>query len=171
MIETVDREVDGLQAHCTPLARYPKGALLGLELLAIAAPALAGLAPAVEGSGVKLDAPGAVGALLAKLDAGQALQAIADALKKLVYDDPARFHRVSGQLLRCVSVELEEDGRIALRCLDSDANINRAIDAGGGYARLLKLLWFSLEVNYGGPLAGAFGGTSKAAAPSPFREG
>ena len=168
MSATISREVDGLQAHCTPMAYYPKGALLGLELLAIAAPALAGIAPAVEGSGVKLDDPGAVSKLLAKLDAGKALDAIGDAIKRLAYDDPGRFQRVAGQLLRCVSVELPDAG---MRTLDSEANINVVLAAGSGYPRLFKLLWFALEVNFGGPLAGAFAGTSKAIGQPQFREG
>lgn len=173
-LATVTREVSGLQAHCTPLPYYPTGAILGLELAAIAAPALAGVAPAVEGSGIKLDAPNSVAALLGKLDAGKALDAVADALKKLVYEDPGRFRRVSGQLLRCVSVELpDESGRVSMRGLDSDDRINVVLSApGGGYPRLLKLLWFALEVNFGGPLAGAFAATSPATTgPTQFREG
>jgi hypothetical protein len=168
---TVSKEVDGLQCHCNPMPEYPTGGRLMAELGDIAAPALAAIIPAIKDAGGDLDDPRVLAALAATMDANELLRAVGQALGRLAGDNPTRFERVTGELLRTVSVELPGvDGKIARVDLTTPAQINRVLQQGGGYKRLVKLLWFALGANFGNPFAGVFGG-SPAAAAGTFREG
>ncbi len=166
----IERDLDGIHVLGQALPEYPDGGALFAELADIAAPAIGALIPSIQGSRVDLANPASLGELLKEIDASAVLGAIGQALGRL--GDKARFQRVTGELLRTVSVELEEDGKVSKVDLNSPAKITRVIRAGGNpYARLGKLLAFALEVNFG-PL---FGGGSRASSPAPsaaqFREG
>lgn len=169
MTGTVTKQVDGLTCHCNPLPVYPVGARLLAELADVAAPALSVLVPSIEGSGADLEKPEGVAGLLAKLDAAQVFAAIGQAFGRLAGDNPARFTRVTGELLRGVSVELVEDGRVVMVDLTSEKAIARVV--GYNYQRLVKLLWFALGANFGGFFAAASAGSPGAVAVGSFRAG
>jgi len=108
---------------------------------------------------------------MGQLDAGQVMGALGQALGRLAGDNPARFARVSGELLRGVSVELVEDGRVVMVELTSEKAITRVV--GYSYQRLVKLLWFAGEANFGGFFGAGSGDSSAvpAAAGASFRTG
>lgn len=166
----IEREIDGLQVTGQALPEYPRGGALLAELLDIAAPAIGAILPSVQGSKVELSDAAALGALLGKLDAGAVLAAIGQALGRL--GDGPRFTRVTGQLLGCLTVEMDEGGKVTKIDLNSEAKIARVVRAGASpYLRLGKLLLFALEVNFGGFFGGGLPRPSTAAAESQFREG
>lgn len=160
----ITRPIDGLTVHGTPLAIHPHGFLLGAELLAIAAPALAKLEPAIGGLGIDLAAPDALQhlalAVLGKLQLDVIVSALGESLAGLGADR-ARAQRVTAQLFRCLVAEIPgPDGRLAMTDLSTDSAVNLAV--GRSFGRYLKLLRFALEVNFAGP----FGGGSSAASPA-----
>jgi hypothetical protein len=163
-MSTVVKSIDGLTVHATPLPIHPHGFILGAELAAIAAPALAKLEPVIKGVGLGVDDPSLLPKLLETALDGAGLGFLVDALALAlgsIGDDRARAERVTRQLLRCLVVEAPDaNGRLAMAELSSDAAVNAVV--GRSWGRYLKLLRFALEVNVGGP----FGAASPASSPT-----
>lgn len=158
--------IDGLTVHATPLAVHPHGFLLGAELLAIAAPALAKLEPAIAGLKLDLADPGALAqlaaAVLERLGLDVIIQALGEAIGGLGHDRD-RALRVTAQLFRCLTVELPtEGGKLAMTSLANEGSVNLAV--GRSYARYTRLLWFALKANFTGPFVVGSSGSSSATA-------
>jgi hypothetical protein len=172
-MSTVVRYVDGLTVHATPLPIHPHGFILGAELAAVAAPALAKFEPLIKGIGAGVDDPKLIEKLLASaLDAkglGFLVDAIGQALAG-VGEDRARAERCTRQLLRCLVVEAPDaNGRLAMTELASDAAVNAVV--GRSWGRYLKLLRVAIEVNVAGPFGVASPASSQETSDPSFRAG
>jgi hypothetical protein len=172
-MSTVTRTIDGLTVHATPLPIHPHGFILGAELAAVAAPALAKFEPLIKGLGSGVDDPKLIEKLLASaLDAkglGFLVEALGSALAG-VGEDRARAERCTRQLLSCLSVEVPgEGGRLAMTHLGSDAAVNMVV--GRSWGRYLKLLRVAVEVNVAGPFGVASPASSQETSDPSFRAG
>lgn len=165
--------IDGKVVHCQPMLAYPNGCLVAADLLALLAPAFGALpdgmtnaiknalsgegsaASALEQAAILFGANPATGGAGGKV-ASALFDAIATMLLQLA--DRARFERLAGPLLACLTVEHGDK----LVPLDSTAAIQTV--TGTNIALLANLLAAAVKGNMPDFFSG--GGATIAAPPA-----